>query len=400
MQSDTDSQWTLALSRRISNPDGSFAGVVVGEIPLSYFYALFKPLDVGRHGGVSLFSTHGWLIARWPFAEQDTGLDVRQGDVFSRMMRAPAGVFEAAASKDGTRRIYSYHQVGAFPLLLSVGLATQDVFAEWNKKTIVFGGAVVILCVLGAGLAWALHQELQHQHAAALARLNALFQNSPDAMFVAGVSADGSFAYEDVNPVWEEMAGLSAAEALGRGPRECWPEDVAEEVLGGWRACMGEGRAARYAFALDRSGDSRDWEVFVAPVIGTGGAVRRLIGVARDSTERNRLEAKLRQSQRLEAVGQLTAGIAHDFNNLLQAILGSVEVLHGQASLDAEGRECVDVAEEAARRCASLVHRLLAFSRKQTLAPAPLQPAQVLEDTATLLSRSLGSRIRVDVQVD
>ena len=148
--------------------------------------------------------------------------------------------------------------------------------------------------------------------------------------------------------------------------------------MAGWRRCIGEGHAARYAIVLDQGGTPRDWEVFVAPVLGERGTVRRLIGVARDSTERNRLEMKLRQSQRLEAVGQLTAGIAHDFNNLLQAILGSVEVLHGQVTLDAEGRECVEVAEEAARRCASLVHRLLAFSRKQALEPAPLRPSLVV----------------------
>ena len=70
IRSPVTGEWTLALSRRIDNPDGSFAGVVVGELQLSYFIGLFNPLAVGTHGGVSLFSTGGWLVARWPHSEQ------------------------------------------------------------------------------------------------------------------------------------------------------------------------------------------------------------------------------------------------------------------------------------------------------------------------------------------
>ena len=123
------------------------------------------------------------------------------------------------------------------------------------------------------------------------------------------------------------------------------------------------------------------------------------VSVLRDVTERIQLETRLRQAQRLEAVGQLTAGIAHDFNNMLQAIVGSLGMLQDQTELDAEGRECIEVAEDAAQRGATLVHRLLAFSRKQNLTPTLVKPDDIITDIAALLTRTLGSRIRVQASV-
>lgn len=121
-----------------------------------------------------------------------------------------------------------------------------------------------------------------------------------------------------------------------------------------------------------------------------------LVCALRDATERNHLEASLRQAQRMEAVGQLTAGMAHDFNNLLQAILSAMDVLGEQTGLDEEGRDCLAAAEASAQRGAALVRRLLAFARKQPLAPTLLRPADVLSGVVALLGRTLGSRVRLE----
>ena len=111
-----------------------------------------------------------------------------------------------------------------------------------------------------------------------------------------------------------------------------------------------------------------------------------------ESAERERVEDVLRQSQKMEAVGQLTGGLAHDFNNLLTGIMGSLDLLQVRV---AQGRydrveRYVDAAQEAAKRAAALTHRLLAFSRRQTLDPKPANINTLVAGMLDLLRRTVG----------
>jgi len=116
--------------------------------------------------------------------------------------------------------------------------------------------------------------------------------------------------------------------------------------------------------------------------------------------ERLRLtEEALRQSQKMEAVGQLTGGIAHDFNNLLTGIMGSLEILHTRMN---QGRlrdadRYILAAQAASRRAASLIHRLLAFSRRQTLDPKPTDVNRLVVGMEELIRRTVGPQISLDV---
>ncbi|MDP9996369.1 signal transduction histidine kinase [Variovorax boronicumulans] len=108
---------------------------------------------------------------------------------------------------------------------------------------------------------------------------------------------------------------------------------------------------------------------------------------------------QLRQSQKLEAVGQLTGGLAHDFNNLLAAISGSLELMRrrGLDGKPAEMERYIGVAQGAVKRAAALTHRLLAFSRRQTLEPKPLNANRLVSDMEELLRRTLGPQISLEV---
>ena len=117
----------------------------------------------------------------------------------------------------------------------------------------------------------------------------------------------------------------------------------------------------------------------------------------RQIAEREEVEAALRQSQKMEAIGRLTGGIAHDFNNMLAVVIGSLDLLHRRL---AEGeprlRGLVENALEGARRAANLTQRLLAFSRLQPLKPEPVDVGLVLGATGELLRRTLGETIVVE----
>ncbi len=143
------------------------------------------------------------------------------------------------------------------------------------------------------------------------------------------------------------------------------------------------------------------------PLPGSGG--RCLTGVGRDVTVAKEQQAQLamaqeslRQSQKMEAVGQLTGGLAHDFNNLLTGISGSLELLQGRlrhGRLDDLGRY-ISAAQEASRRAAALTHRLLAFSRRQTLDPKATDVDRLISGMVDMIRRTVGPEIEVDVIKD
>jgi signal transduction histidine kinase/ActR/RegA family two-component response regulator len=115
--------------------------------------------------------------------------------------------------------------------------------------------------------------------------------------------------------------------------------------------------------------------------------------------ERERAEVRLVQAQKMEAVGQLTGGIAHDFNNLLTAIVGSLDLLLRRAE-DEKLRRLARNALQAAERGAHLTGQLLAFSRRQRLSPAPVQPNIIVSGMGDLLARTIGPHVRVETRLE
>jgi signal transduction histidine kinase len=115
----------------------------------------------------------------------------------------------------------------------------------------------------------------------------------------------------------------------------------------------------------------------------------------REQEERGRTEDKLRQLQKMEAIGQLTAGIAHDFNNLLTVVTGGLERAKRLAADNAEVRRAIELAQTGASRAAVLTKRLLAFGRQQPLAPKVINVQEPLDLTIDTLQRTLGERVRL-----
>jgi PAS domain S-box-containing protein len=154
----------------------------------------------------------------------------------------------------------------------------------------------------------------------------------------------------------------------------------------------------------DEGGDGAIMEVTAAPIFDTDGQIVQVVEVARDiaqrvraEDEREKLEAQLRQAQKMEAVGQLAGGIAHDFNNLLQAILGYGEMAHSDAEPGGHVRDFVEEVLKAGHRAKTLVSQLLAFSRRQVLEMEDLDLNEVIADLMKMIRRVIGEYITLDV---
>ena len=221
------------------------------------------------------------------------------------------------------------------------------------------------------------------------------WQVSPDLLSV--INADGML--ESTNPAWNNVLGWAASELASRPFSDfVHPEDRDRTHLA-WAEAMAGQPILRFEHRYrTRNGDYR-WLSWVA--VPEGGKVycsaRDITGERQQADELAMAQEALRQSQKMEAVGQLTGGLAHDFNNLLTGISGSLERLQTRIS---QGRiddldRYVNAAQGAARRASALTHRLLAFSRRQTLDPKPTDINRLVAGMEELIKRTMGPEISI-----
>ncbi len=249
------------------------------------------------------------------------------------------------------------------------------------------------------GLA-ALNAELERRVAAATAERNRLWELSEDLLVV----ADYEGRLLRVSPSWTRLLGHDEPTLLSRPYDTLVHPDDFGAVMDALTTMRATGRSASFEDRLLAADGTWRW---VAWTLSPDPGGQRLSGVGRDVTaakarvaELEAAQEALRQSQKMEAVGQLTGGLAHDFNNLLTGITGSLELLQVRASQGrlSEVERYVGAAQGAAKRAAALTHRLLAFSRRQTLDPKPVDLNRLVSGMAELVGRTVGPAIRVEVR--
>ncbi|WP_313538393.1 ATP-binding protein [Sphingomonas sp.] len=178
----------------------------------------------------------------------------------------------------------------------------------------------------------------------------------------------------------------------------------ASRVLSGFGLVIALGAVIFGWLAIEAQGDRALADADAAWERERAGQLREAVAAAtaqlrEEAREREGAEAKLRQAQKMDAVGQLTGGIAHDFNNMLAVVLGGVELARRQIESDPrEAARHLDNAMEGAHRAAALTRQLLAFSRSESLAPEPVDAGALIRGMRDLLDRTLGDAIRVEAQ--
>ncbi|TCT04288.1 sensor domain-containing diguanylate cyclase [Aquabacter spiritensis] len=155
---------SVALSRRLENPDGSFAGVVMIAIRLAYVDAFLSGMEVGSNGKLELLSGEGRLLAHVPVeAGGDIESSVSAGPLFQRMRQEEAGTYVATDPADGVERLFTFARVPNEMLIAVVGLSTHDLFADWWRRSLAIGAITLVACAAMLILALILHRELQRR---------------------------------------------------------------------------------------------------------------------------------------------------------------------------------------------------------------------------------------------
>ena len=202
---------------------------------------------------------------------------------------------------------------------------------------------------------------------------------------------------EWVNPAFTRLTGYTEREAVGQSPRflksGLQPESLYAEM---WSTILAGNTWTGELKNRRKDGSLYTEEMTITPVV-EAGEITHFIAVKQDITELRRKEEQFLQAQKMEAVGRLAGGVAHDFNNILTAILGYCSLL--QLSFEASDPKLADIEaiQGAARRASDLTRQLLAFSRRQVLAPRAMDLNQVPKNLEKMLHRLIGEDVRLRV---
>jgi PAS domain S-box-containing protein len=205
---------------------------------------------------------------------------------------------------------------------------------------------------------------------------------------------DGRTDYSNVHRL--AFTGRTAEDDAGWG----WVEPVHPDDRASARDARRQAAADRRGYLAEyrlrrADGEYRWMEDSVVPRLGPGGEFLGLVGVTTETTERREREQRIRQLQRTEALARLARGVAHDFNNLITVMLGHVSLLLEDPTLSPESRGDVTQIEQAADRAAGLTRQLLAFSRRQVVAPRALDVNRLLSGAVSAIRSMVGGRVEV-----
>lgn len=228
--------------------------------------------------------------------------------------------------------------------------------------------------------------------------LRAAVERQNDMVVISEIRPNAPTTIVYVNAAFVRDTGFSKEEALGSTTEFLYGPETQQDRLAAMRNAFSRSEPYRVELISYRKNGDYFWiDLDTMPLFDSNGKHTHTISVARDISKQKAFDERLRQSQKLEAVGHLTGGVSHDFNNLLTVIMGNAELISEQLDSQSGLKPLADLIVKAAGRGADLTQRLLAFSRRQPLEPQAVNVAELINGMQDLIKRTLSESMDIDV---
>src|SRR5688572_1338619 len=397
-------QWRVVLSRRLAGAGGKFGGVAAAAIDLDAFDRLYSRIDLGEGGFITLVSNKGTLLTRVPDPGNIRGRRFTGGRMMTAIERE--GRFEGWTTSPITdeRVLLATSAVRGFPLLVASGSTEAAVLAPWREeawlvfdRTLLTSAAMLGLIALAA---WGLARR-ERALARSWRRYQSMIEHSSDALILSRPTVDGILY---ASPAIERMLGFKMDELRGTEVMDLvHPEQREAAIKLRAELLRQPGKVSVDEVRVRHKDGSYRWTELTRKNLLEEPSVRAVVFNFRDITERKqadaeraRLESRLRQAEKLEAVGRLAGGIAHDFNNILGGILGYAEMLAENAPAGSPLKRYAENVLTGANRASGLVEQILSYSRSQRGKRIPVELGRIVAETLELVRGSLATNIRLE----
>jgi PAS domain S-box-containing protein len=405
----TGTNWRFVLSRRINAAGDAFGGVVAAVIEIESFDRLYRSIDVGNGGFITLLSLDGTIVTRVPDYVGARGRQFPTVHISGGEGSLAEAGFEGWTTSPvvNERVLLSAANVRGFPLQVMTGSTEGAVLAPMRAeawrigvRTILTSAAMLALIALAA---WGLarrERALQQSEK----RYRAMIEHSADAVILTK-PGQGGIVY--ASPSVERLTGYTLEFLRGREPNEVFRSDKrGSAAVRRDDMLLTPGALVTNEVQIRCRDGSSKWIEYTASNLLHEPSVGAIVMNFRDiserksaETERARLEQRLRQAEKMEAVGRLAGGIAHDFNNILGGILGYVEMLVEGTEPGSSLRRYAQNVLAAANRASALVEQILWYSRSQRGKRVSVELDRIVAETLELVRGSLSPGIRLETSL-
>ncbi len=291
----------IVFARRLNDRLGGFSGVALVTLRADYFEQFYRQVEIGQHGVIALWSKNLELFARWPRMPEWQGKHLPNVP-FAKFIDAnlKAGTYRGKGILDGQERLFAYQALDDFPLVISIGLAEQDVLADWWHRVAVYSVLMAVLVIAGVALirAWgrsylqvkALAKAMSAAYEEKTREARALLDSIPDPAWL--LDTDGR--YLAVNEAFCGYKELTMGQVLGHTVDELFSPEEAQRLRAGQLEVYAKGGPVRQLVWLEMRGKRIPMEFLRVPVYAENGQPRGLAGVAWDMTERYEAEERQR----------------------------------------------------------------------------------------------------------
>ncbi|MCE7735232.1 MAG: PAS domain-containing protein [Candidatus Heimdallarchaeota archaeon] len=262
-------------------------------------------------------------------------------------------------------------------------------------KTPIFDSTGDLIGILGNSRDITSSENIKKELEESNAILNMIFEYAPDPFFV----KDTEGVYTNINAAFADFHGVSVREIVGKRDEDLFDDVIAKRFKADDRRILGTGRVEVNEITMVLKNKTKITSITKGPIFSKNYEPMGVVGIIHDITYNKQVEAKLRESQKMDSIGNLAGGIAHDLNNTLSGVMGYASILRAQES-SVQNREYLDKILSASRRAAKLIDRLQTFTKKQADQLISVELNSIIRDSVAMLQKPIDPNIEFKLDLD